>query len=64
MGDHYPGRNYDDYTADQLRAAARQINTDLIRAQEMAGDGGLRVGAIEQQQDLQRWMRNEAARRT
>ncbi|MET8169306.1 hypothetical protein ABZT34_34495 [Streptomyces sp. NPDC005329] len=63
MGDHYPGRNYDSYSADQLRAAAREINTDLARAEEMAGDGGLRAGAVESQQDLQRWMRNEATRR-
>jgi hypothetical protein len=63
VGDHYPGRNYDSYSADQLRDAARQINTDLVRAEEMAGAGGLRAGAIEQQQDLQQWMRNEAARR-
>ncbi|MPY37271.1 hypothetical protein FNH09_40520 [Streptomyces adustus] len=63
MTTHHSGRDYSGYSADQLREAARRISVDLAREQEMAGAGGVRPEGIERQQDLQKWMRNEAARR-
>lgn len=64
MSTHHTGRDYSNYSADQLRQAAQRISEDLARGQEMAGAGGLRPEAVERQQDLQTWMRNEAARRS
>jgi hypothetical protein len=64
MSTHHSDRDYSDYSASQLREAAQRISSDLARAQEMAGDGGLRQEGVERQQDLQQWMRNEASRRS
>jgi hypothetical protein len=64
MSTHHTRRDYSNHNADQLRQAAQRVSEDLARGQEMAGEGGLRPEAVEQQQDLQQWMRNEAARRS
>lgn len=64
MSTHHAGRDYSDYSADQLREAARRISEDNARGQEMAGSGGIRPEALERDQDLQAWMRNEATRRS
>ncbi|WP_328657910.1 hypothetical protein [Streptomyces sp. NBC_00334] len=64
MSTHHTGRDYSDYSADQLREAAQRISTDLARGMEMAGSGGIRPEAVEADQDLQKWMRTEAARRS
>lgn len=63
MSTHNERRNYDNFTADELRQAAQRISRDLARGVEMAGGGGLNPRGVESQQDLQKWMRNEAARR-
>ncbi|MFJ9474707.1 hypothetical protein ACIRRI_06785 [Streptomyces mirabilis] len=63
MSTHHSDRDYSNHSASQLREAAQRISSDLARAQEMAGDGGLRPEGVERQQDLQQWMRNEASRR-
>jgi putative N-acetylmannosamine-6-phosphate epimerase len=63
MTTHHTRRDYSDYSAAELRQAAQRISADLARAQEMAGAGGIRPEAVEEQQDLQKWMRNEAGRR-
>lgn len=64
MSTHHTGRDYSNYTASELKQAAQRISSDLARAQEMAGAGGLRPEGVQEQQDLQKWMRNEAARRS
>jgi hypothetical protein len=64
MSTHSADRNYSNYSAAELRQAAQRISEDLARGMEMAGDGGLRPEAVERDQDLQKWMRNEATRRT
>jgi ATP-dependent protease ClpP protease subunit len=63
MSTHHTGRDYSGYSADQLRQAAQRISSDNARALEMAGEGGIRQEAVERDQDLQKWMRAEAARR-
>lgn len=63
MSTHSADRDYSNYSASELRQAAQRISEDLARGMEMAGEGGLRPEAVERDQDLQTWMRNEAGRR-
>jgi len=61
MTTHHPGRDYSNYTADDLKTAAQRISTDLARGASMAN---LRPEGVQEQQDLRTWMLREAQRRS